>query len=311
MAEPTPFNDPHWPRASAWLAGEHLAETSASLAVIGAPLNRSITPGRCDLAPAAIRKALERYSLFDLDHHIDVRSVAASDAGDLEIASKSPEEALAPIRDAVKAAAEGRDAVVILGGDNGVTRPGVHGLGLPLDRCGLLTLDAHFDLRDTDQGLHNGNPIRALLKDGMPGHNISQVGIQPFANSPDYAALAVKADISFHSADQTREVGLTKLVSQELIRLGHVADAVYVDLDVDVLDRAFSPGTPGARPGGFTPAEVRRAAFVIGQYAKVQVLDLVEIDPEKDTNSLSAFAAASFVLSFASGLTTRHRSASH
>ena len=64
-----------------------------------------------------------------------------------------------------------------------MTRPGVHGLGLPLDQVGLITLDAHFDMRDLDRGLGNGNPVRALIEDGLPGRNIAQIGLAPFANS--------------------------------------------------------------------------------------------------------------------------------
>src|SRR6185437_8510616 len=48
-----------------------------------------------------------------------------------------------------------------------------------LGRVGLITFDAHFDLRDTDLGLNNGNPVQALLEDGLPGANIGQIGLAP------------------------------------------------------------------------------------------------------------------------------------
>ncbi len=60
---------------------------------------------------------------------------------------------------------------LLVGGNKQVTRPGVHALGLPLDKVGLITLDAHFDMRGTAQGLGNGNPVRALREDGLPGKN--------------------------------------------------------------------------------------------------------------------------------------------
>ncbi len=302
----TPFDDPHWPRASAWLAGSHFENARVKLAVIGAPLNRSITPGHCHEAPAAIRKVLERFSLMELDRHVDLRAVAVSDLGDLDLSLSSPEDALEPIANLIRGALGGNDAVIVLGGDNGITRPGVHGMGVDLARCGLLTLDAHFDLRDTKAGLHNGNPVRALLKDGLPGPNISQIGLQSFANSPDYAEIAVKANIAYHTVDQVREIGLTKIVEQELVRLGHLADVIYVDLDVDVLDRVFTPGTPGARPGGLMPSEVRRAAYLLGANNRVRVMDIVEVDPQRDVNDVSIMAAASFLLGFAAGMVSRH-----
>ncbi|HEX6261755.1 MAG TPA: arginase family protein, partial [Actinomycetota bacterium] len=147
--------DPHWPRASEWLSGSHAPHPRRRLAVLGVPLHLgSITPSRADLAPAAIREALGRYSTWDGETRGDIEIVAAEDHGDLPLADVKPDHALEPVVEAM----QGLDAhaLVLLGGDNSVTRPGVHGLGVPLDRVGLVTLDAHFDLRDTDGGMRNG-----------------------------------------------------------------------------------------------------------------------------------------------------------
>ena len=59
-----PMNDPNWPRANAWFAGEHAETTCGKIAVIGVPVRLgSITPGRCDLAPEAIRNIVVTYAL--------------------------------------------------------------------------------------------------------------------------------------------------------------------------------------------------------------------------------------------------------
>jgi formiminoglutamase len=297
--------DLNWPRASAWLAGETLSEPSGRLAVIGAPLARgSITPGRCDLAPAAIRKALERFSTYDLDSGRDIRGLRAQDMGDLDVAGLSPGEALAPIRDAVAAALRTGEAVVLLGGDNSITRPGCHGLG-DLARCGLLTLDAHLDLRDLDGGLTNGNPVRALLRDGLPGTHIVQLGVQSFANSGAYAMVARKAGIRVISARSALERGIGYVIEEALLHLERETDSIYVDLDLDVLDHIYAPATPGSRPGGLAPNQVRQAARLCGQHPKVRVLDLVEIDPTRDVADTTVLAAAACLLEFASGLLGR------
>ncbi|HET6771242.1 MAG TPA: agmatinase family protein [Actinomycetota bacterium] len=298
--------DPNWPRASAWLAGDHLPEPVGTLAVLGAPLHLgSITPGRCDLAPAAIRKALERYSTYDADTGVDLRRLVVSDLGDVDVADSRPEEALAPLSEGVRSALDSATAVAVLGGDNSVTRPGCHGTAQSLDRLGLVTLDAHHDLRDLDEGLSNGNPVRALLSDGLPGENIVQVGIAPFANSPAYAEVATKAGITVVTVDAVRERGIDAAVSEALEALAERADRIYVDLDIDVLDRAFAPGSPGSRPGGLTPWEVQRAAGLCGRHAKVNVIDIVEVDPSLDVSDVTALSAARCVLSFASGVAVR------
>jgi arginase family enzyme len=173
------------------------------------------------------------------------------------------------------------------------------------DRVGLLTLDAHHDLRPLEGGLTNGNPVRALLEDGLPGWNVVQVGINPMANSPTLAAAAEQARIEVITATEARERGTARVVADALERLARRVDAIYVDLDIDVLDRAFAPACPGARPGGLTPAEVQAAAELCGRHHKVRAIDVVEVDPERDVGGVTVLAAASFVLAFASGLAAR------
>lgn len=302
------MDDPNWPRASAWLAGQTAPRTLGSLALLGAPVRLgSITPGRCDLAPAAVRAILRRFSCYDLEHDVDLQVLAAQDLGDLDLVNAKLEDAFAPLRDAVRNASQTADAVVILGGDNGVTRPGVHGLTNSLERCGLITLDAHFDLRDLSNGLSNGNPVRALLADGLLGTNIVQIGLQGFANSQAYTQVARDAGISIVTRDYVKDKGLSSAVWGALKRLSRQVEKIYVDFDIDVLDRAFAPACPGARPGGVTPYDLQRAAFLCGTHPKVRAIDLVEVDPTQDVADVTVFATGACLLSFAAGLVHRLR----
>src|SRR3954447_26466935 len=103
-------DDLRWPRASAWLAGEHEGTPTRSFAVLGAPLRLgSITRGRCDLAPSAIRAALYRYSTYDFDAAVDVRCLRAVDLGDLPLADTPLEDALEPLSKAVQQALASND----------------------------------------------------------------------------------------------------------------------------------------------------------------------------------------------------------
>jgi arginase family enzyme len=310
-------DDPNWPRASAWLAGQHEPDTRGAVAVVGIPMRLgSLSGGRFDLAPAAIRKAEARFSAHDPHDAAavyDLRRIEAEDHGDFEGAAEMrPEEAFDPIRRAIGVALEdgvGRirenRAVVVLGGDNSITRPGAHAIAAPLDRVGLLTLDAHHDLRDTSQGLTNGNPVRALLEDGLSGANVIQVGLQPFANSFRYAEVARDAGITVVPVGDARSRGVEVVVREAIDNLASRVDAIYVDLDLDVLDRAFAPACPGSRPGGLAPWEVLAAARVAGAHPKVRAIDIVEVDPERDVAEVTVLTAAACLLSFAAGVAAR------
>jgi formiminoglutamase len=272
------------------------------VALIGAPLNeRSLTPGRCDLGPRAFRAVLPRFSTYDVETGHTLKT-PVHDAGDVALKALAPEAAFQPLRDAV-AAQSGRQMTVIIGGNNAVTRPGLHGLGL--EGTGLLTLDAHFDLRDTDQGLTNGNPVQALLEDGLAGERISQIGLAPFANTKRAHDKAKAAGISVWSARECRERGLAAVVAAELERLSALCEVIYVDFDIDVIDRSQWPASPGARPGGVSVQDFLEATRLIGAHPKVRAVDLTEYDPSLEIGDLGSLTVGRWFCELLAGFQAR------
>ena len=281
------------------LVGHH---PDADVALIGTGLNeRSLTPGRCDLGPKAFRAVLPRFSTYDVETGGEL-STRVHDAGDVALKGVSPADAFAPVRAAV-AAQGARALTVLIGGNNAITRPGVQALGL--DRVGLLTLDAHFDLRDTDQGLTNGNPVQALLEDGLDGWRISQVGLAPFANTRRAHEKAKAAGISVRTARECRDRGLAVVVTEELARLSALCEVIYVDFDIDVIDRSQWPASPGARPGGVSVQDFFDATRVIGAHPKVRAVDLTEYDPSLEIGDLGALTAGRWFCELLAGFETR------
>ena len=194
---------------------------SADVALVGAPMEAgSVTPGRCDLAPEVIRRTLRRFSTYDVETGAEV-AVSVRDAGDADVRGVMPADGFAPLVDAIGRCTAEHALTVLLGGNNAVTRPAAHALGLPLEKVGLITLDAHFDLRETDQGLLNGNPVRALLEDGLPGANICQIGLAPYANTGKMHADAQAAGIGVWTIADCRKRGIVAVLKDALARLDH------------------------------------------------------------------------------------------
>lgn len=286
-------------RSVADLLGNHL---DAPVALIGAGLNeRSLTPGRCDLGPKAFRAVLPRFSTYDVETGRTL-DVAVHDAGDVPLKGVSPADGFGPVRDATAAQAH-RALTVLIGGNNAITRPGVHALGL--GKVGLLTLDAHFDLRDTDQGLTNGNPVQALLEDGLSGERISQIGLAPFANTKRAHDKAKAAGIFVRTARACRELGMAVVVAAELERLSGLCEAIYVDFDIDVIDRGQWPASPGARPGGVSVQDFFDATRVIGAHPKVKAVDLTEYDPSLEIGDLGSLTAGRWFCELLAGFEQR------
>jgi formiminoglutamase len=291
-----------------WLSAADLLtqDASAPVALVGAPHGLgSITPGRCDLAPATVRAAMKRMSVYDLETETDLSFLRVFDAGDADIADLEPAASRAPLMAMIGPLTKAHALTIVLGGNNAVTRPCVHALDPSLQRIGVLTLDAHFDLRDTDCGLTNGNPIQALLEDGLPGAHVVQIGLLPFANTKKAHDKAKAAGIYVAAAAACRAEGLAKIAENALARLAARCDVIHVDFDIDVIERAAMPGAPGARPGGMSAQDFFDATRLICAHPKVRSVDLTEFDPSLDVANISALTAARWACEVLAGFLER------
>ena len=217
-------DDVRWPRASAWLASGR----GSDLAVLGVPTHlTSISPTGADATPAAIRAALARYSTYAATHGVDISTVGVSDLGDVA----QPDEDEASVIDRAGAAAGASRLLVALGGDNSLTYGVARGVwGEHIGSSGLVTLDAHHDLRD---GISNGSPVRRLIEAGLAGTRVVQVGIADFSNSPEYAARARDLGITVITrgalSASTQEIAAatqTRVRALDLRRSGHKGGVV-------------------------------------------------------------------------------------
>jgi formiminoglutamase len=280
-----------WPNLSELVS---TSRSSAPVGLVGAPLaSGSVTPGRCDMAPDALRDTLRRIGRYDVETGSELHT-EIFDHGDAPVADLSIEDATPLVCHKVAASVAMHSLTLLVGGNNAVTRPGVLGVGLPLEKAGLITLDAHFDMRDLDQGLSNGNPVRALIEDGLPGRNVAQVGLAPFANSKQMHQDALAAGNLVVTMAEVRSEGIAGAIDKALAHVAH-CEAIVVDCDIDVIDRSQFPGAPGARPGGMAVHDVFAAVRRLAAHPKVRLIDLTEWDPPLDPTDLSALTAARWV----------------
>ena len=279
-------------------------DRAAPVALLGAPMEAgSVTPGRCDLAPETVRRTLRRFSTYDLETGEEIQT-GVRDLGDVDVRGISPADGFGPIVEAVRGAVADHELTLLVGGNNAVTRPAAHGLALPLERVGLITIDAHFDMRETDGGPMNGNPIRCLLEDGLPGRNLVQIGLAPFANTAKMHEDVMAAGAGTVTLSECLEDGIFLVLDDALERLAHV-EAIIVDFDIDVIDRAQCPGAPGARPGGMPARMFFDAARYLASDPRVKLVDLTEFDPSLDVGDTTALTAARWVCEVLAGFEAR------
>jgi formimidoylglutamase len=293
--------DHKWPRAAHWLK-PFANETSIDLAIYGVCASQtSISKTGAHETPAAIRQALLRYSTYSWSQNIDLGELVARDFGDSEHPD-SPEGEETTKRLA-KQARENSQLAIALGGDNSVTFAAMAGAH-DLTNAGLITFDAHHDLRD---GISNGSPVRRLVEAGLRGNKIVQIGINDFSNSPEYAKLAKQLGILVITRAELRNQSPEVTWQKAIDFLGEV-ESIHVDIDVDVCDRSVVPGCPAAAPGGISADELRQFALLAGKTSSVSSIDITEIDVTADSeDQRTVRLAALLVLEAATGLALRNK----
>lgn len=69
-----------------------------------------------------------------------------------------------------------------------------------------------------------------------------------------------------------------------------LSDPVYISLDLDVLDPGFAPGVSHHEPGGLSTREI--ISMIQDIKAPMVGADIVEYNPLRDINGMTAMAAA-------------------
>jgi len=292
-------NDPNWQRANTLLKS-----TNSELAIIGVLASATaLSSTSAHLTPAAIRAALAKYSTYAGSSATELQTSGITDLGD--ISSPDHAEGEARVATAVAGLLNTYKILLALGGDNSITYSVANGLFPDLSKVGLITFDAHHDLRD---GISNGSPIWRLIEAGLPGENIVQIGLSDFANSGQYAKRAKDAGITTIHRTELRDRKMSDVVAQALAIAGANGREIYVDIDVDVCDRSVAPACPASVPGGISADELRQAANLVARDSRVRAIDITEIDAASDAaDGRTVRLAALLVLEIAAGLAASSR----
>ena len=291
--------DALWPRAASWLTPAGSGQYDLGLFGVLAS-ETSLSATGANHTPAEIRVALSRYSTWSWSQNKDLSELSFGDFGDSE--SPDSEDGEARTMDLAKKASSGSKLSIALGGDNSITYAVMRGVfGEELSNAGLITFDAHHDLRD---GVSNGSPVRRLIEAGLLGTSVVQIGINDFSNSPQYAERAKQYGVHVISRAALRNRTADSVMDEALSKLG--GKKIHIDIDMDVCDRSFVPACPAAAPGGISADELRQFAFLVGKSPQVVSLDIAEIDAMADSaDGRTVRLGALAVLEIASGYQSR------
>lgn len=240
-------------------------------------------------APARLRKLTAHLSAC-AEEGQPLR-LSVRDYGDLPSGLEWPD--LAQIAEAKAAEVLQHTLALFLGGDHSVSIPLMKAFdGIVDDSFGVLHLDAHpdlFDVYDGDRWSHACTARRALELPGLDPEHLVFVGLCSIARS-EWDFLQAQPRITIHTARQCYLQGIEAIAEQVVEKLRDVP-AVYLTLDIDVLDGAYAPGTGYPEGVGLSTRELLELVRVVVRELPVRAMDLVEVAPPLDQSDITSLAA--------------------
>ena len=201
---------------------------------------------------------------------------------------------------------------IILGGDHSITWPSASAVAAVRapGSIGIVHFDAHADTANSDWGVlaGHGTPMRRLIESGaVKGSNFIQVGLRGYWPSPDVFAWMREQGMRWHLMREIEERGAEAVIDDAISEALDGADAVYLSVDIDVIDPGMAPGTGTPEPGGMLTRELLRAIRRIVGVVPLAAMDIVEVSPPYDHADVTAAAAHRCALEAISALAVRKR----
>ncbi|PWG01192.1 agmatinase family protein [Sphingosinicella humi] len=232
-------------------------------------------------APPLIREALRSdHSNLAAESGAEIGvDVLLDDAGDLPLAEEPADDDR--IRAAVTDALAAGAVPLALGGDHSVSFPVVEAVAAAHGPVDILHFDAHPDLYDDFEGdpRSHASPFARIMEGGH-ARRLVQVGIRT---------------LNRHCREQAERFGVEIVPMRGFSpeRVPVLSGPVYVSIDLDGFDPSIAPGVSHHEPGGLT---VREVLAVLDRIEGPLVgADIVEYNPGRDVNGVTAVLAAKLV----------------
>ena len=296
---------------------EALKESGATFAVLGLPFDSTtVTRPGASHGPRAVRDASSHFS-FGENYHYDydityTDFVSIVDCGDINAVAGSAARTFERAEATLEQIYEAGCFPMLIGGDHATSIPGARALAKRLDGpMGFVMFDTHLDTAPDIDGetLSHCSPVHRILElPNITGKNIAIIGIHGAANPKIEQDVADEHGVTVFTVRDVERLGIEEVSRRALEVVTDGTEAVYLSVDIDVLDGAYAWGTCGPEIGGLTGRELVRGLEIIGK-GPLGAMDCVEVAPMYDTSGHTARVGARVVVDVLAGQAVRLRDA--
>ncbi|MCU1364312.1 MAG: putative agmatinase [Acidimicrobiaceae bacterium] len=283
--------------------------------IIGAPFDGGTSHrAGCRFGPQALRTTdylphdgLRPSLALGVDPLADL---AVVDLGDVEMPSGETELSLRRLEDRVSAVARENVIPMVLGGDHTIALPDVTGVAnhLGFGRVSVIHFDAHADTGESQMGslYGHGTPMRRLIESGAcRGDRFLQIGLRGYWPEPATLDWMAAQGMRTFEMGEIVSRGLDDVLDEAMTIALDDCDAVFLSVDIDVVDPGAAPGTGTPEPGGLSSRELLDAVRRIAMSVPLAGVDVVEVAPPYDHADITAYLGNRVVLEALGGVAWR------
>ena len=289
--------------------------SGAKAAIIGAPFDGGTSHrSGCRFGPQAIRitdylphDGMRPSLALGVDPLVDLGVV---DLGDVEMPSGDTTTSLERLEALVTTVAAQGVVPIVLGGDHTIALPDVTGVARHVGwgRVSVIHFDAHADTGDTQMGslYGHGTPMRRLIESGAcRGDRFLQIGLRGYWPEPETLDWMAEQGMRSFEMGEIVSRGLDAVLDEAMAIAMTDCDAVFLSVDVDVVDPGSAPGTGTPEPGGLTSRQLLDAVRRIAMEVPLGGMDVVEVSPPYDNAEITAYLGNRTVLEALGGIAWR------
>jgi len=288
--------------------------------VSGVPIDNGIFSGRpgARFGPRAIREASLHnrvgYDLSPENTRVDIESGLGTrlkgppklaDIGDFNIYPTDLMKTTESVKQGVHEVVKRGGFSVVMGGDHYVAYPSFEGFAKGMAerkeglRLGYIHIDAHSDFGDGNSlggRYHHGTMVRRISENPIISYkNLAWVGLNS-SLTIDQHRLKRTNNLKMLTSKHVRERGIAEIIREAMDVAADGVDAVYLSIDIDVIDAHESHGTGFPEFGGITTSEFLEAMQILGSFKALGAIDLCEVAPGWDSSGQTVQIASAGML---------------
>lgn len=284
-----------------WLRWGAESKEKAKICIMGAPFDNAVSLNKGAAKGPETMRNLSIDMSDATEDDIIIKDDLLYDIGDIPV-DLNWEKYFETVSEAAYNLMQTDNFCLFLGGDHSVTIPlhqafGKYQKGKNKNaKIGVIHFDAHYDLCDEYDGhkwSHACTEARSL-ETIISGEDLFFVGIR-VAEKSELKAIEDNPGITVVKANEVHTNGINK-VFEKLQKKFQDYDAIYLTIDIDVLDPAFAPGTGTPQPGGLTSIQLTQLFKMIIKKLPVKAMDIVEVAPDLDVNNITCWAAMRLII---------------